>query len=871
MKKRNLRNKSLSVLSTAVLLGALTPHASAATTLSDIPNNYAKQAILELVEKGIMNGTGNGKFNPTSNISRQDFAIVLARSLSLDLSNPPATPTFKDIPKDHYAYAAVEAAVKAGLVKGTGGGQFGTGQNLTREQMAVIFVNALGVDSTGKAKDLKFSDAASIASWAKDAVATAVEFGLMAGNADGSFSPSNSASRQDLALVASKFLKEKVVVDEQRKTEQEQSKPTPPVETKPPVVQPTPDPTPIPTPTPTPPVVETPPTPTIPPVDESPVQAPEQPDLAPLLEGVEIAPSTNETFYSHGVTPTSERSDIKTVELWQASYGMFGRGSSEQLVNGYTLGATISDEASYHLRVTDNSDQVVETWFTIDKTTPSIQGVNYQSQNSAGDQYAYDSDNYIMIAFNRSIQKFDTTDMNSSEGSDTLPGALPGLSVQAIENALKEKSIDYTLGQNASLITQNPMGSIKGVPYGNIFRLVLGEGANIPAEGLTITLDPTKIVGPSGLSPEGPFTIIIPAAPTAQVSVNHAPTVNDVSISGVNEAGKTLTGSYTFSDEDPGDSEGATTYKWYRVDNDEVSNKTEISDANAKTYTLTAADSGHKIIFEVTPADSRGEVGSPVGSVTNTDVTDPAPIISGLPNNNNSDTQPYLNQPVTPTSTDSDIMNVKLSKTDTGLNYNDHVYDVDVTGYSLGDTISENGSYQLVVTDSAAQTTVSFFTIDTIEPTLAQDEPVTQQQDGADSLIYDYNDSIWINFNNLIKKFTVSDDQGMDGLDTNNVFTMEQLENALKSIDPSYTFGQEALLMNTSSDTIYIGDGSYASGFQITLGDNANIPAGGVTISLPASIISGPSGIHPAGDISITIPAIPGASDGGSVIPGGDL
>ncbi|RUT30629.1 hypothetical protein EJP77_12470 [Paenibacillus zeisoli] len=876
MKKRNLRNKSLSVLSTAVLLGALTPHASAATTLSDIPNNYAKQAILELVEKGIMNGTGNGKFNPTSNISRQDFAIVLARSLNLDLSNPPATATFKDIPKDHYAYAAVEAAAKAGLVKGTGGGQFGTGQNLTREQMAVIFVNALGVDASGKAKDLKFSDASSIATWAKDAVAAAVEYGLMTGNTDGTFSPSNSASRQDLALVASKFLKEKVVVEEQKKNEQEQNKPadpvvTPPVVT-PPIVTPTPDPTPIPTPTPTPPVVETPPTPTNPPVDESPVPAPEQPDLAPLLEGVVIAASTNETFYSHGVTPTSERSDIKKVELWQASYGMFGRGSSEQLVEGYTtLGAAISDEASYHLKVTDNSGQVVETWFTIDKTTPSIQGVNYQSQNSVGDGYAYDAGDYIMIAFNRSIQKFDTTDMNNSAGSDTLPGALPGLSVQAIENALKKKSENYTLGSGASLYTQNSMGSINNVPYGNIFRLVLGEGANIPAGGLTIALDPAKIVGPSGLSPAESFTITIPAVPAAPViSVNHAPTVNDVTISGVNEAGKTLTGSYTFSDEDLGDSEGATTYKWYRVDNDEVSNKTEILDANATTYTLTAADSGHKIIFEVTPVDTRGEVGSPVGSVTNTDVTDPAPTINGLPNNNNSDTQPYLNQSVTPSSTDSDIINVKLSKTDTGLNYYNHTYSLEVTGYKLGDSITENGSYELAVTDKGGHTTLSYFTIDTVEPTLSDDEPVTQQQDGSDPARYDSNDSIWINFNNPIKKYTIAEDYDKNGLDTTNVFNLEELESALQAVNPVYTFGQDAILMATT-DGFYIGNGSYASDFQIILGTNANIPAGGVTISLSDSIISGPSGVHSAEPISITIPAIPGGSNQGPVIPGGDI
>ncbi|WP_433945682.1 S-layer homology domain-containing protein [Paenibacillus sp. SN-8-1] len=841
MKKQNLKHKSISVLSTAVLLGALAPHASAATTLTDIPNNYAKQAILELVEKGIMNGTGNGKFNPTSNISRQDFAIVLARSLNLDLSNPPATATFKDVPKDHYAYAAVEAAVKAGLVKGTGGGQFGTGQNLTREQMAVIFVNALGVDSTGKGRDLTFSDASSIASWAKDSVATAVEFGLMNGNPDGTFNPSNSASRQDLALVASKFLTEKVKVDEQHKAEQESNKPTPPVETKPPVV----------TPTPTPPVIVT------------PVPTPEQPDTTPLLQGVQITNLTNETYYKQDVTPYSTHSDVKKVELWKAAYGLFGRSQEELKVENYTLGTKLSEEASYHLKVTDNQDHVVETWFSIDKTAPSIFGDIYQSQNIDGNTNAYDQGDNIVIAFNRSIQKFDSTDINNAAASETLPEIFPGLSVQAIEEAVREKSLDYTLGDGAYLITQNPMGTINHVPYGNIFKLVLGAGANIPAAGLTITLDPNKIVGPSGLKPAGPFTITIPAIPVAPISENNAPSVSNVKITGVNEVGKTLTGSYDFSDQDLGDLEGETTYKWYRVDNDGVSNQEEIVGATAKTYTLTAEDSGHKIIFEVTPVDSRGKAGSPLQGLTGTDVTDPAPTISDLNDiglsANTPDTQLYLNQSITPTSTDSDIENVKLSRTtDTGLDYYNHTYGTEVTGYKLGDIITEDGSYELAVTDKAGQTTKSYFTIDTLVPALSIEEPVTQEQTGGtSSSIYDSGDSISINFNDPIKKYTVMEDSEIENLDTDNVFTMDQLESALNSVDPSYTFGEGATLMATSTNGLYIGDGSYDKEFQIILGDNANIPAAGVPLTLPASIITGPTGVPAAGSISIVIPAIP--------------
>lgn len=258
------RFKSVSIISAAALLGALVSPASAASSLTDIPNNYAASAIQELVSKGIMNGTGGGKFTPEGNISRQDFVLVLARALNLDLSSPPATASFKDVPATSYAYSAVEAAVKAGLIKGLGGGQFGAVQNITREQMAVIFVNALGVDPAGKAGSLTFPDSSSIASWAKDAVAAAVEYGLMVGRSDGTFSPSITASRQDVALVTTKFLVEKNLIDEKEAEPTPTAAPTPTAtptatptsaatpEPAPISSAPTPEPTPIQTPTPTP-------------------------------------------------------------------------------------------------------------------------------------------------------------------------------------------------------------------------------------------------------------------------------------------------------------------------------------------------------------------------------------------------------------------------------------------------------------------------------------------------------------------------------------------------------------------------------------------------------------------------------------------
>ncbi|MEN1986280.1 S-layer homology domain-containing protein [Paenibacillus hubeiensis] len=226
MKTRKLA--AASILSTTLLLGVLaSPIAASSSSLTDIPNNYAKNAIIELADAGIMNGTGNGKFNPSGNITRQDFAIVLSKALNLDLSIASSqSTTFSDVPASSYAFAAVEAAYKAGLIQGVGNGKFAGTEPLTREQMAVIFVNALNVDTTGKGSKLEFSDSSFISDWAKEYVAVAIEMKLMEGNKDGSFNPSGSAKRQDVALVTSKFLTKKTELD-QEQAEEATTKPEP--------------------------------------------------------------------------------------------------------------------------------------------------------------------------------------------------------------------------------------------------------------------------------------------------------------------------------------------------------------------------------------------------------------------------------------------------------------------------------------------------------------------------------------------------------------------------------------------------------------------------------------------------------------------
>ncbi|MCE5195861.1 MAG: hypothetical protein LLG09_01840 [Negativicutes bacterium] len=93
-------------------------------------------------------------------------------------------------------------------------------------------------------------------------------------------------------------------------------------------------------------------------------------------------------------------------------------------------------------------------------------------------------------------------------------------------------------------------------------------------------------------------TAVQSAATANVVAAETAPSVSLVSISGLLQVGKTLTGSYIYSDVN-GDPEGSSIFRWFADD-------TEISGATERTYVLSANELGKAVRFEVTPVAASG-------------------------------------------------------------------------------------------------------------------------------------------------------------------------------------------------------------------------------------------------------------------------
>ncbi|HEY4390708.1 MAG TPA: S-layer homology domain-containing protein [Paenibacillus sp.] len=194
---------TLLLLACLFMIEPLTFAKNSELPFQDIGQSYAKDAIIYLHEKNIMNGTSNQLFSPRQAMTRAEFATTLVRLLHMEPVTP-AVPAYTDVKKQAWYYETVQAASELGLVTGNGNGTFSPAQSITRQEAAALLIRALK-EQTGTYGLSGFNDRASIAEWARPYVAAAAGLGLMEGS-DGAFHPNQALTRQEAAMLLYRVL-----------------------------------------------------------------------------------------------------------------------------------------------------------------------------------------------------------------------------------------------------------------------------------------------------------------------------------------------------------------------------------------------------------------------------------------------------------------------------------------------------------------------------------------------------------------------------------------------------------------------------------------------------------------------------------------
>ncbi|MDR0889429.1 MAG: S-layer homology domain-containing protein [Oscillospiraceae bacterium] len=173
----------------------------ASAAFSDVnTSSWYHAAVDFVVERGLMNGVGGGKFAPDETVTRAMLATILYR---LDGGAASGKHPFTDVPDGAYYSKAVAWAYENGIVTGTSATTFDPNGDVTREQTAAMlyrYAQYRGDDVASNLGNLaSFKDFAEISAYAKTAMRWAVGSGVMKGDNAAMLDPRGHATRAQIA------------------------------------------------------------------------------------------------------------------------------------------------------------------------------------------------------------------------------------------------------------------------------------------------------------------------------------------------------------------------------------------------------------------------------------------------------------------------------------------------------------------------------------------------------------------------------------------------------------------------------------------------------------------------------------------------
>ena len=150
-------------------------------------SDWFADAVAYVTDKGLMNGTGSDTFSPNASTTRGMLMTVLARYAGEGTTG--STPWYQK---------GMEWAKANGVSDGTN-----PEVNITREQLVTMLYRYAGSPAASGSLD-NFSDAASVSSYAVNAMQWAVANGIVNGS-NGKLNPKNNATRAEVAAILMRF------------------------------------------------------------------------------------------------------------------------------------------------------------------------------------------------------------------------------------------------------------------------------------------------------------------------------------------------------------------------------------------------------------------------------------------------------------------------------------------------------------------------------------------------------------------------------------------------------------------------------------------------------------------------------------------
>lgn len=168
---------------------------------------WAEDSIIKLYEKGIINGKANGTFAPADLVTRGEAVKMIV--LAFGEVDEEADCDFLDVTTDSWLYPYMATAVAQQIVYGYSDGTAGAQASITREDFATMILRAAkakGIILKAVNEEKTFTDDASIAAYAKEAVLVLQQAGVINGGDDNNYLPKHFTKRAEAAKMIAALL-----------------------------------------------------------------------------------------------------------------------------------------------------------------------------------------------------------------------------------------------------------------------------------------------------------------------------------------------------------------------------------------------------------------------------------------------------------------------------------------------------------------------------------------------------------------------------------------------------------------------------------------------------------------------------------------
>lgn len=619
--KKYTNNKSKlfssTILVTAAVVATQVPVSAQSDFTDFTPAHSGFNEVVSLVNAGIITGYEDGSFRPYENIRRDHVALIITRALNLKTpANPESVLSiYDDVKVDDLYFEAIAAVTKSDIFIGSNG-SFEPDSSITREQMASVLVRGFGFEETDS--HINLVDIESVGHSHRQNVKILAQHGIVIGKTNDLgekyFDPNAAITRAQFGMVMDRAVR---VANGEVLTD------APTVSNV--MISGT----------------ET--------VGETLTVHYDYEDLEGDKEGDSIikwyradsAAGENKQlikeaaeasykltnndegkYLSAEVTPVAktgnptvgEAVESKSTGEIKAKEGTAPEVSNLVMNGSENVGEVLSITYDYADADGDEEGDSEYQWYRAD----SAAGANEVAvEGATGTQYQLtkeDEDKYIRfeitpVSKTGTPTRGDAMSIKSTGNIGMADGSAPeaqNLKISGkllVASTLKGSYVYYDAdddkedGTTIQWYREDASGNKERIEAATAREYTL----TAEDEGKYIYFEVTPKAA-TGKQKEGISRSAVTTG-AIQAAEGSAPEAQEVSLSGTEIVGQTLTGSYKFHDAD-GDKEEGTTIQWYRAD--ENGNKESIEGANGSKYTLTTKDEGKLIYFEVTPRAATG-------------------------------------------------------------------------------------------------------------------------------------------------------------------------------------------------------------------------------------------------------------------------